>query len=86
MDRRNALKSLSAVASSSALFLGGKQATLDVLTTPGKRLIVFVDENAMPARVAETLREALPGESVIVPVRVPQGLSIKDVILIGESD
>jgi hypothetical protein len=84
MDRREALKSLS-VAGSSALFLDGKQATLDAVATSERKLVIFVDENVMPAKVAETLAGKLPIDPVIVPVRVPQGLSIKDLILIGET-
>ena len=68
-------KSLSAVAGSSALFLNGKQATLDAVATSERKLVIFVDENVMPASVAETLTGKLPIDPVIVPVRVPQGLS-----------
>jgi hypothetical protein len=82
MDRRELLKSMVAFPTLVAvptfgLTTNGAKATYGVSVDTSRQIIVWVDKDVMPAEAA---KRGLPDNAVVIPVTVPHGMTIDQVV------
>jgi hypothetical protein len=77
MNRRELFKRMVAVPMG-VLALNGRKLQCKGIIDSTKKLIVFVDKNAMPPELVESGLKGL--DLIVVPVDVPSGMSIDQVV------
>jgi hypothetical protein len=81
-NRRDILKSLIAVPTFGSIINGAK-ATYGVTVDTTKQIIVWVDKDVMSL---EQAKKELPANAIVIPVTVPHGMTIDQVIRVTQPE
>ena len=77
MNRRELLKTMAAVPLS-VTSLNGRKLKCSGIVDSAKKIVIFVDRNAMPPEFVPSQIKGL--DTIVIPVDVPSGMSIDQVV------